>query len=143
MWQVEGESIPQDWLVLDPVHVLYEFDGPRIFTCKSNAGDVFLAYLSDEEANVMRFVVVPFSAELEAMLTSGRLTVRQALDRNPAWIFDVGYDWRARRAWSIDINKLPTDALPIPGVMLWPHLQSGSDGTGILNTDAKSNVIRG
>lgn len=54
-WLVNGKPESNTWLDLEPVRVLYEFDGPRIFTCRDSAGNLFLAYQCGEEDQVMRF----------------------------------------------------------------------------------------
>jgi hypothetical protein len=45
MWRVKGTPLPpHNWPDPWPVNVLYDFDGPRIFTCKDRAGSLYLAY---------------------------------------------------------------------------------------------------
>ena len=60
MWHVNGKPISGAWLNLEPVRVLYDFDGPRIFTCKDVNGTLFLAYQCGEDRETMRFLIVPF-----------------------------------------------------------------------------------
>jgi hypothetical protein len=124
MWQVSGIQIDPNWLRLDPIRVLYEFDGPRIFTCRDTPGNLYLAYLCNEDDVALRFLVVPFSAELERELTSGAINVRDALTQHRAWLFDVDHDWQVSIAWEVDIDDIPPGVLPQPGVMLWRHLPS-------------------
>jgi hypothetical protein len=123
MWQFDGHSVNPAWLDLDPVRVLYEFDGPRIFTCKDVDGSLFLAYQCGEERDLMRFLVVPFSSGRERELTEGQINLRDALANPTAWIFDLNFQWQTLRAWQVDVNSLPSNVLPKPGVMLWRHLR--------------------
>src|SRR5438128_291687 len=121
MWQVRGKA-EQIGLSLEPDRVLYEYDGPRVFTCKDSLDNMYLAYLCDEDTSLMRFLVVSFSARLLDDLTSGKINMRDALSRPRAWLVDVDNDWRITRSWRVDIEAVPDDVLPRPGVMLWRHL---------------------
>jgi hypothetical protein len=122
MWPVQGKPISGAWLDMEPVRVLYEFDGPRIFTCKDAVGNRYLAYQCGEAKGVLRFLVVPCSDDLERALTAGAINLRDALARPRAWLFDLSYQWQIRSAWQTDVDSLPPFLLPRPGVMLWRHL---------------------
>jgi hypothetical protein len=122
MWKVAGTPVATDWLDLEPVRILYAFDGPRIFTCKDNAGNLFLAYQCDEDGEALRFLVVPFSEDLERKLTGGEIDVRDALSGPSVWLFDLGNRWQVLRSWKVETRDLPGDTLPAHGVMLWAHV---------------------
>ncbi len=121
MWEVKGKP-EQMGVCLTPDQILYEYDGPRIFTCKDSADNLYLAYLCDEDASCSRFLVVAFSQSLLEDLTSGNMNMRDALSRPRAWLIDLDNDWRITQTWRIEIEGLPADTLPKPGVMLWRHL---------------------
>jgi hypothetical protein len=123
MWKAKGREIPPDWLSLEPVEVLFEVDGPRIFTCRSRSGELLLAYQCGEEKGSLRFLVVPFSPELEWQLTEGKINLREALTRPRAWLVDLSYEWQPIRCWELQIENVPAQVLPAPGVMLWAHLR--------------------
>lgn len=124
MWQVTGTRISNRWLDLSsPAAVLYEFDGPRIFTCKDTSGQMFLAYLCGEEDQLMRFLVVPFSDDLERRLKEGEISLHDALWNSQEWVFDVDYNWQTTAVWKIDVESLPPKTIPMPGVMLYPALK--------------------
>jgi hypothetical protein len=122
MWPVNGTRVSPHWLGLEPIPVLYEFDGPRIFICQDDASNPYLAYQCDEDEEARRFLVVPSNEGLERRLTRGEINVRDAFWRPRAWFFDLGNDWQPLRAWEVDVENLPPEMLPQPGVMLWPHL---------------------
>jgi hypothetical protein len=124
MWQVTGTQTSASWLALEPFTVLYDFDGPRIFTCKDSSGNLFLAYQCGEDNQTMRFLVVPFSEESERKLTSGEDSLHDVLMRPHAWLFDLDFQWQIIGAWQVRVENLPTDCVPSPGVMLWSHLPS-------------------
>jgi hypothetical protein len=123
MWGVVGRPERSNWLNLEPVTVLYEFDGPRIFVCRDALGNTYLAYLCGDDRGGMRYLVVPFSADLERRLVVGQINLRDALTMPSAWLFDIGNDWRPTACWKIDVDDLPPSVLPAPGVMLYSHLR--------------------
>jgi len=140
MWPVNGKPVQSGWLDLKPETILYDFDGPRIFTCKDVPGNLYLAYQCGKGPGRMRFLVVPFHQYLEWKLTTGQIDLREALASVRAWIFDLDYRWQVSDAWQVDTDNLPGNAIPKPGVMLWAHLQpvmspvmsrSASSGTSI------------
>jgi len=132
MWQVNGKQSEGSWIDLAcPATVLYEFDGPKIFTCKDVAGSLFLAYQCGEDDTTMRFLVVPFSADLEERLTAGEMNLRDALMQSSAWILDVNFEWKTTGLWQVEVASLPPKTIPKTGVMLWPHLRSRTTTTAV------------
>ena len=122
LWQVKGTPKNPDWLDLEPIEVLYDFDGPRIFICKDGPGNTYLAYLCGDDRNTVRYLVVPCSDSLKERLISGKINLRDALSQGKAWVFDLDNDWKPRSASRVNVDDLPEDALPEPGVMLYAHL---------------------
>ena len=60
MWDIPGKVTSPGRLVsLQPQEVLYDFDGPRIFTALDSEGELNLAYWSDGGPRLWRCVVVP------------------------------------------------------------------------------------
>jgi hypothetical protein len=114
-WHLTNPLPPQELAALGrltPVEVLYEFEGPCIFTAAMPSGSLALAYLSEdlETERLLRFIVAETTqAEVEA-LKAGTLPVAQALGRRPAWIVDLDYDRLPSRAFTIEEGQLPEDA---------------------------------
>ncbi len=122
MWQVPGIIVPHDWINFDPINILDEFDFPRIFTCNDLAGNLYLAYNCDYSNSGFRFLVVPCSEDTIFNLVKGHVNLRDGLYNYRAWIFDLNQHWEAVRAWQVNIDELPYDALPRPGTMLYADL---------------------
>jgi hypothetical protein len=121
-WAIKG--LPADLLAfgrLDPVEVLYEFDGPRVFTAQSTLGDL-LCFLSDDDGEQLRYIVAPTNPAILEKLKSGCRPLRDVLDQPWVWFVDIGYDGTPKAAWKGTLADAPADALPQKGVMLWPHL---------------------
>jgi len=119
-----------DWLDLKPIRVLYDFDGPKIFTCKDQTGQPFLAFQCSVDRSTMRYLVVPFGDGLETRLTNGDINVRDALTRPKMWVFDLDNSWQPVRCWRVSVDDLPSHLLPRPGAAL----RNGSDRPGCNET---------
>lgn len=125
--------------------ILYEFDGPRIFTARSDMGEL-LFYLADEKDGVCRYIVAPTNASIIDLLKSGVRSVRDALNQPWVWFLDTKYDGNPVAAWKGTLADAPADALPLPGVMLWPHLEPifvlRAIGEGLGEGTVPASVIR-
>lgn len=110
---------------MTPVEVLYDFEGPCIFTAHTAAETRVLAYLSEplEDEGLLRFVVSTVSEATVSALKDGMVSVREALERGSLWLVDLGQDQVPRRAFAVRAEQLPEDALPAPSTMLWSHLE--------------------
>jgi hypothetical protein len=130
---------------LDPVEVLYEFDGPRIFTAQSSFGDL-LCFLSDDDGEQLRYIVAPTNPVILEKLKSGCRPLRDALDQPWVWFVDIGYDGAPKAAWKGTLADAPADALPQKGIMLWPHLEPifalRAIGDGLSEGNVPMSVIR-
>ncbi len=122
MWNINGTPLSirfENWV---PDRVLYDFDGPRIFTVRHELGD-FLAYACDEDDVITRYLLVPTGGDMMAALEKGLLTMREALAQPWLWIVDVGFDDVPRQLWRSTLDAIPDHRLPKPWAMLWPHLE--------------------
>ena len=103
---------------------LYEFGGePWVFTSKDTSGNLLLAYLCEEDSCHQRFIVTPSTEQMVAALLNGSLATFDALlSPQKMWVIDRGLAGEVVAAWSVEHAELPEDALPLPGVLLLPHL---------------------
>lgn len=110
---------------LTPCEVLYEFEGPCIFTAQTAHGAAVLAYLAEdlEEEQRLRYIVATTSEMTVHELKCGVISVRQALDRGSLWMVDFDYGYRPVHAFSVRSEQLPEDSMPLRGTMLWPSLE--------------------
>lgn len=124
MYEIETkEASTKRFEFLEPIEILYEFDGPRIFTVTDNEGGLNLAYWSDEDEHVTRYVIVPTSRKIVDSLRQGALSVHDALNQPRCWLCDVARDGKLVRCLAADFEAIPRDALPAPGTMLLPTLE--------------------
>lgn len=122
MWDVKGTPLSvkfENWV---PDRVLYDFDGPRIFTVRHELGD-FLAYACDEDDEITRYLLAPTSGDLINALEKGTHTMREALAQPWLWVVDVGFNDVPRQVWRSTLEAIPETRLPKPWAMLWPHLE--------------------
>ena len=121
MWTVDTQ--PSDWpgvLDLTPVHVLDEYDGPRLFTVRSSDGYEFLAYQCAEDRERDRFLLTPARADLISDIEANRIALREALTAGWLWMTDRFRNGGVTPAMRVSVESLPANALPKPGVRLYP-----------------------
>ena len=119
MWPVDGLPVSVDFLAgLKPANVLYEYEGPRIFSCPDQEGKLLLVYECDHDEETTRYLVVPTCRSTLDELIAGRCAVRQALQQPRSWIVDVRAG-AISEAWSVEMEKLPAGVLPKAGTRLW------------------------
>ncbi len=124
MWGIQGKLVDKEQFVpFEPSRVLYEFDGPRIFTFKDRDGELNLAYWSDSDESVDRYVIVPTSEAIVNSLCRGNLSVLEALQQPRIWLCDVGEGGEIQHCQRVELGEIPNDALPASGTMLWPSLE--------------------
>ena len=122
MRKLQGMTEDQSWFrPFEPVETLYQFDGPRIFTLRDAAGDLNLAYWSDEDEHVTRYVVAPTTTWMVEALRSGRISVLEALNQSRCWLCDISPDGAIAECLRVEFDSLPPDALPAVGTTLLPR----------------------
>lgn len=122
-WTVTAPQIDvASFQEITPEETLYEFDVPRIFTAHSVMGEL-LFYLADEKDGMCRYIVAPTNASIIGLMKSGVRSVRDALNQPWVWFLDTQYNGNPVAAWKGTLADAPIDALPVAGVMLWPHLE--------------------
>ena len=124
MWNVQGKPAGAErfspFVVRD---VLYEFDGPRIFTLADSDGELNLACWSDEDENQSRFVIVPTAVSIIDSLRCGRQSVLDALNQPRCWVCEIVHCGEVNQCWRINFEDIPKDSLPTNGTMLLAALE--------------------
>ena len=124
MWDPSGKPIdPGQFEPFEPVDVFYEFDGPRVFTLKDRDNELNLAYWSDEDSDICRYVVVPTTETILDDLKVGRISVLEALNQPRCWLCDINSEGDLSAVHRVDFNAVPGDSLPTAGTMLLPSLE--------------------
>jgi hypothetical protein len=142
MWQVSRKHIDAGlFKPLQPVEILYDFEGPRTFTHNDSAGELCLAHWCDADKEINRFIIVPFTGNLVYKLKTGEITLREALNQPRVWVLDLTHRGDIREAWSVNLADLPGDVLPKARTMLWRSLERASkNGTAGLIADNAQTV---
>ena len=124
MWDIQGKAADvARFRPFDPKEVLYEFDGPRIFTLADPDGELNLAYWSDGDQDNFRYVVVPTTTRILDSLRTGEISVFDALNQPRCWVCDISTSGDVGECWRVDFDSIPRDALPATGTMLLPTLE--------------------
>lgn len=149
LWHIlaPSVSIPQfQWE--DVCEVLYEFDGPKIFTTKDSDGLLRLWYESveDRESKKVRFLVAPVSEAQIDNLKLGRRTVFDLLRQNWLWVVDSDYSFTPLAAWVLrSLEEVPANARPDPQATLYPQhmplLSYRLIGPGLVEGNVPASVI--
>ncbi len=107
---------------LDPVEILDDYDGPRLFTVEASDGRRLLAYQCGETASADQFLLVPTDRSTITALQANDVPLRDALTgAGIGWRLDRFRDGRLTCLTAIDIAALPAAALPMPEARLHPH----------------------
>ncbi len=124
MWNTPGRSVPAGrFQPFEPADVLYEFDGSRIFTLWDSEGELNLAYWSDEDSAICRYVVVPTTAKIIEALRLGEMSVFDALNQPRCWFCDVTHHGEIIACQRVEFETIPRDSLPAIGTRLLPTLE--------------------
>jgi hypothetical protein len=124
MWRIQGKPVDTErFHPFEAKEVLYEFDGPRIFTLLDADGELNLAYWSDEDEAQARFIVVPTAFGILTGLRSGGVSVLEALDQPRCWVCDVSHTGDVKQCFRVDFDAIPRDSLPVRGTMLLSVLE--------------------
>lgn len=160
-WSLPDNAIPVDHLgALTPVDVLYEFDGPLIFTALSPLGRKLLAYASfsiDEgpqdplsgspgEEGFTRYLVAPTTDKILSRLTKGAVTLYDALDQPVLWAADIAHSGDVMRLAELgQLSDVPSNCLPARNRTLWPHLMPLFSyrliGDGLVEGEVPASVV--
>lgn len=123
MWTIKTHE--SSWPVLSslrPNRVLDEYDGPRLFTVRSDDGHLLLAYQCAEDRTLERFLLVPASERTVSAILENAVSLRDALTGSGwAWLIDRARDGTLTRPAAVELDSLPDTALPRPGVRLNPE----------------------
>jgi hypothetical protein len=130
----------------EPVDVLLEFEGLRIFTTKDADGELLLAFQVADTDDLLRYYVVPFSQAGAQALRDGTLSIREAIDLPRGWLVDIGHEWRPTRAWSVEgLVRLPETVVPKPSVYLagesLPLLSVKATGARLTKFSVPASVV--
>ena len=144
-WQVAGITCSTE--AFDPIRmeeVLFELDGPRIFTAQSASG-LLLFYLADESNEALRYLVVPTNERILTRLKTGTCTVRNALAQPWLWVLDCDHHNTPLKCSQTTLDAIPAEVLPQKGITLWPHLEPlfalRAIGDGLIEGSIPASVI--
>jgi hypothetical protein len=101
--------------------VLYEAERPVVFTTRSTAGQLLLAYVAADADDGAWYVLTACTQRLLEGLRSGRVPVRDALTSSWMWLVQEDASGKLLGIWSITEEELPEAHLPAPGTPLFPE----------------------
>ncbi len=121
MWSLSSPS--RKWNnkeAIVPTRVLYEYDGPMIFTAQLGFIDaIFLKF--DELDNTDLYIATQTNDQIVSMIIAGQLSVRAGLEKDSVWIIEMHRDMTISKYWFCDRERLPDSLLPRKNSGLFPH----------------------
>ncbi len=127
MWSI-NEPAEKAWTSapIEPVEVLYEFDGPLTFVALFGMFQA-LFHKVGQRNDAHFFAVVEVSSHQLSCLKDGNLSVRGALHSDRLWVIQTSDRLVVERYWASAIADVPEQILPERGVGLYPHFQRCPD----------------
>ena len=123
LYPLSGKRISAPpWGCLAVDEVLMYYNGPRLLLQRSDAGQWYLAWWSDSDAELDRWIYLPLSVDRMAAVLSGQVECLDALRRpegGQLLVVDIQVATDAVAQTVItDADAIPADARPLPGARL-------------------------
>ena len=112
--------------LISPVRVLYEYDGPAIFTAMIGLSE-FLFYKADELEECDVFIAAETDDSTVDLVMSGRLSVRGALDKNKVFIIELNHGYVVEKYWDVIYEQVPEGIMPPKHVPIFSNLGTAVD----------------
>lgn len=118
LWTIPGCEVSPEKTVgrLEPVDVLIDIDGPRLFTAVTPAGDELLVYHAAENEYELRRIAVTTDRAIVAKLRVGELVLCEALRRPWMWIVTQSFAGSILRVHRVAFEAIPAEVLPAEGI---------------------------
>ncbi|MCJ8519071.1 hypothetical protein ABID21_002223 [Pseudorhizobium tarimense] len=126
MWTPDKQ--PLDISVAGPIvidQVLYEFDGPMIFTAAFGMFRVLFSRIDESEETEL-YAVGTVSDEVISAIRKGEMSVRGGVMSEPCFIIELD-GLRLERCWDVHPDDMPADLLPDHGRSIIPGAASVPD----------------
>ena len=116
IWDVPGSEVRIDRVgTLEPVEVLVDVDGPRLFVARTAEGEELLVVQCAEEPDRSGWLAVPTHAGVVDLVRGGEVPLLDALRQPWAWLVTQALDGTISRILRVRVDDLPAAALPEPG----------------------------
>jgi len=127
MWKINEESLMAlNFEDVSPLEILFEFNGPQIFTFLQGMLQ-FLAYTSfdNEELGFVRLLVVSTNTLELQKLKQGGLSIEDVLKKDLVWVVDRSHEGVTTHVALLPhgLNDVPDGFKPKSGILLWAHLK--------------------
>jgi len=133
MW-IPGKQQEKMWsspaLVIDKV--LYEFDGPMIFTAWFGMFQALFSRIDENEQSEL-YAVGTVNTETITAIENGSLSVLGGLMSEPCFIMELD-GINVKRYWNMDVDELPLAMLPASGQTLIPGMAAAPDSIEQVNS---------
>jgi len=101
--------------------VLYDAERPVVFTTRSIAGQLLLAYAAGDTPDGSWFVLAACTQRTINGLQSGHISVHDALTSSWMWLAHEDLTGALAGVWPVTREEVPEEHLPAPGTPLYPE----------------------
>jgi hypothetical protein len=108
------------------MRVLYEYDGPAIFTAMIGLSK-FLFYKADEMEEYDVFVAAETDDATIELVMSGRLSVRGALNKKRVFVIELNHGYCLEKYWEVSAEDVPEGIMPPKHLPIFSSLGSAVD----------------
>lgn len=125
LWQIQAPACSvEQFTERNIVEVLYDFDGPKIFTTSSSSLlRLWYECAEDRETGALRYLVVPTNEQTINFLKDGTQSVYEGLNQPWIWVVDTDSMGEVTRGWIAALDEIPESAKPKRSALLWPSLE--------------------
>ena len=121
--EIKGTRLPNlPWHDFAFDEVLDYYDGPRLLLERGLAGELYLAWWNDADADTDRWVCLPVSRPRLHAVLSGQMPARDAMQRpEDGYLLVVDFDLNTGSIAGVvktTADAIPADSLPQPEVRL-------------------------
>lgn len=148
LWHIKAPNAHREQFEKPEIQeILYDFDGPKIFTSGSPSQlNIWYECGEELESRTLRYIVAATNQKLISQLKQGKKTLFDVLDQPWIWVVDKDFDMTLKGAWILDsLELIPIDAKPAPQATLYPEhmplLSYRLIGSGLTEGNVPSSVI--
>ena len=122
MYAIEGALLPRaPWTAFCLDITLLYYDGPKLLLRRSTGGQIYLAWWSDADEDIERWIYLPIGEARLHHVLSGAVPSHQALSEPEdgfVYVVDVENSGVIRQTIFTEMAFIPVNAAPLPNARL-------------------------
>lgn len=122
--------------------VFIRYDGPRVFSCLSSAGQSYLCLFADETDDSDRWLLVPVSNSRMSAIRTGAISLRNAAltsEDGYVWLVTTGPQYATAGTERVPCDNIPTEYLPSENMALSSRSEAAQAPTVSIVAEARAS----